>query len=310
MQRLWPLATLLLALFVVSPAAASHSSEPRSSPKVTHGTQLSAQMTGLPDGWEGDGSGKITSSYDGQVIENLDIRVSEGAGVVVEHDDVTVRNNRIRHGGGANGVYVTSSADGVKVVSNHLDGREEVIGNRGSVGVYAAGQAEVRRNFITGGRVGVHFDGGNSKAVENWVDALTVENGSHGAGFSFHGDSSEGGIEFARNRTVASNSGGITLYASAGPVVDVAVHDNLVVGVGDGFGIYGGRTHGYYRENREVSIEGNRFSGEFGWSAAAGRGATTAVDTQRPGNSFADNRWTGSEEEVPARCGISGNECE
>ena len=45
-------------------------------------------------------SGPISSRYDGQIIENLDIEAQSANGVTVLHQHVTVRNCRIRHAGG------------------------------------------------------------------------------------------------------------------------------------------------------------------------------------------------------------------
>lgn len=45
-------------------------------------------------------SGPVTSQFDGQIIENLDIEASSGSGVRVDHRNVTVRHCRIRHAGG------------------------------------------------------------------------------------------------------------------------------------------------------------------------------------------------------------------
>ena len=42
-------------------------------------------------------SGPVRSSAHGQIIENLDIDARRGAGIIVVHGGVTVRNCRIRH---------------------------------------------------------------------------------------------------------------------------------------------------------------------------------------------------------------------
>lgn len=43
-------------------------------------------------------SGPVHSTADGQIIEWLDITVTSGTGIEVTHDNVTVRNCRVRHG--------------------------------------------------------------------------------------------------------------------------------------------------------------------------------------------------------------------
>lgn len=45
-------------------------------------------------------SGPVTSTADGQIIEDLDISSNAGNGITVMHHSVTVRNCRIRHAGG------------------------------------------------------------------------------------------------------------------------------------------------------------------------------------------------------------------
>ena len=55
-------------------------------------------------------SGPVVSNADGQVIENsLDIVATAGDAVTVLHRDVTVRDCRIRHGGG-HGVHAAGAA--------------------------------------------------------------------------------------------------------------------------------------------------------------------------------------------------------
>ena len=280
---------------------------------VSHGTELRRHLTGLPDGWTGRPSGAVTSTNDGQVIENLEVTVSGGAGIKVVHDDVVVRNNRVRHGNGANGVVVASGTEGVVVEYNEFDGRSEVLGNGGSIGAISDGHVLVRRNRFHNGRVGIQFNAGHSVASENWVEELVRANGSHGNGLSYHGHRTETGVRFERNRTSAGNSGGVSFYASKGPIRGSSVVDNLIVGDGLGFGLYGGRTHlekGHADQNRDVRIEGNRFEGVFRWPAALGAGTNTGVDLRRPGSTFRDNRWTDEGPELHPRCGVRQDACE
>lgn len=121
-----------------------------------------------------------------------------------------------------------------------------------------------------------------------------------------------------RNRMIAGSSAGVTMYPwSAGGIKNVLVQDNLVVGVGDGFGLYGGRSFtdlGHYCGNANIRIEGNRFEGTFAYMNSTGEGTNAGVDLSRPGNTFNNNRWlpghgtiTG---DLPARCGVSQNACE
>ena len=103
------------------------------------------------------------------------------------------------------------------------------------------------------------------------------------------------------------------MYPRNGPLRNILVENNLVVGVGLGFGIRGGRAstdHGHYCDNRDQRIEGNRFQGTFGFPSALGEGTNAGVDLGRPGNTFTDNRWVDGTSDLPARCGVSQNACE
>jgi hypothetical protein len=70
------------------------------------------------------GSGPVQSQYAGQIIEWLDITAPAGTGVAVSHDNVTVRNCRIKHGGGpsvpnAHGIRV-SDCKSPKIQNNEI----------------------------------------------------------------------------------------------------------------------------------------------------------------------------------------------
>jgi hypothetical protein len=282
---------------------------------IDHGADLRRSQVGLPPGWEGERSGQVVSTHDGQVIENLDVQVSgvdPTAAIDIVHDDVTVRHVRVSHADGRNGVRFASDTTGGRVEFSEFDGenRTQPAGNFGSIGVFAEGVVDVHRNYFQGGRDGVHANRGPSAITENWVENLNYHAQAHNDGFFYLGADAYADITFARNRTVAGNSGGVDLYALNGPVQGVEVLDNLVVGQGVGFGIYGGRSHTEYEDNRDVRIEGNRFIGEFGSPSAIGEGTNAGVDPSFPKSTFENNRWLGDEKDLPARCGVRQDECE
>jgi hypothetical protein len=284
---------------------------------LSHGSQLTREHVGLPSGWKGVASGAITTTAHGQVIEGRDIQVSEGTGIRVRHNDVVIRHNRIRHGNGTDGVTVDSGATGTLVEFNEFDGRGEILGNYGSIGVAGGTHATIHRNFFANGRAGATGMRTGTVVVENWVDNLVIANGSHGNGFSYHGPGA-GGVQFLRNRTVASNSGGLSFYARQGAVVDSAIRDNLVVGLGRGFAIYGGYTPAgstadHHHNNRNIKIDGNRFTGTFGWPTVLGESTNAAVNLAQPGNTFTNNRRlnnTPHGNELPPRCGVTQDACQ
>jgi hypothetical protein len=293
-------------------------SDDRHATEISHGTQLRREHTGLPADWNGTPSGQVTSSYHGQVIEHLDVDVSgtdSTAAIDVRHNNVTVRYVRVNHRNGRNGVRFAPGTTGGRVEFSEFNGhyRTEPTGNFGSIGVLVTGEADVYRNFFRGGRDGVHLRSGNSSAVENWVEDLHRHQDAHNDGLLFYGRDGATNIKFLRNRTVEGNSGGINLYAHDGHIRDVELRDNLIVGVQRGFGLRGGRTHvsrNNYQDNRDIRIEGNRFSGTFGYPNALGEGTNAGVDLSRPGNTFTNNRWVGSTTDLPARCGVHRDTCE
>lgn len=289
--------------------------DPEDATRLAHGTELRRAHVGLPEGWSGTPSGPVVSEYDGQIIEGLEIDASgvqEAAAIDVVHDDVLVRHVRVHHRDGRNGIRFESSTTGGRVEFSEFYGhyREEPHGNFGSIGVVGEGPVDVYRNYFQGGRDGVRIDRGPAKIYENWVEDLHYHPEAHNDGFAHMGGNDAGHeIRFARNRTVDGNSGGIDLYALRGPVQEVTIVDNLVVGGRKGFGIYGGGALGYHEANRSVRIEGNRFEGEFAHSGAVGDGTNAGVDLSRPGNTFEDNTWVGSDEPLPARCGVDRDDC-
>jgi hypothetical protein len=293
--------------------------EEPASRRLSHGMELVRSDAGLASGWSGRSSGAITTSRNGQVIEGLDVSVSSGVGIAVEHDDVVVRNNRVNHRNGANGIVVASSASNVTVEHNDLEGHNRTnAGNSGSIGILTRGDnVTVRGNHFRGGRDGIHFYGTNSRVVENWVSSLHQHSGAHNDSVFYGGRTNTyANNTIARNRVLAGNSGGIDLYAMYGPVQGVNVLDNLIVGNDKGWGLYGGYVQplsgqpNYHHHNRDIRIEGNRFTPRFGWPNSRGEGSNAAVNTSQPGNTYKDNRWVGGTTDLQARCGVRQNNCE
>jgi len=117
-------------------------------------------------------SGPITSTADGQIIQNLDIDTNSGNAVNVLHRGVTVRNCRIRHAGGhglhAEGAiglllqdleieHVGAPVFGVGPSADrnnlNLDGCSgatvtHVKASRGSANIYVVASAGLRLNFL------------------------------------------------------------------------------------------------------------------------------------------------------------------
>ena len=132
---------------------------------LNHSPKLTAMTTLVA-------SGPVTSSSDGQIIENMDINSSFRNGVTVVHQNVTVRNCRIRHVG-AHGVHaegvaglvlqnleidhVGASYSGVGPSENRNNINLEscpntiiclVKASRGSTNVYAVHSEGTRMSFV------------------------------------------------------------------------------------------------------------------------------------------------------------------
>ena len=286
--------------------------EPPPPGEITHGTQLTVDMVGLPAGWSGTNSGAIVSTHDGQTIENRNVDVSSGPAIEIRHNNVTVQYCRVSHRSGANGVVIVSGVTGATVQFNHFNGHYRTSeGNFGSIGVLSYGAAYTYRNFFQGGRDGTHPYGRYNQFVENWVDDLHKNPGAHNDAVHMGGRQGRSDVVIARNRVVAGSPGGIDLYPRHGPLQGVDIFDNYVVGKGVGFGIRGGRTPFHdHSNNTDIRIEGNRFSGTFGYPDALGEGTNAGVDTSKPGHTWVNNRWVDGSSDLPARCGVTSNACD
>jgi Right handed beta helix region len=99
----------LLAGLLMLPASSlvaerGPSTLPQAPPQSDEANQTPGRVAALPL----VPSGPVTSRTDGQVIENLDVDARAGDAVTVVHQNVTVRNCRIRHAGG-HGVNATGA---------------------------------------------------------------------------------------------------------------------------------------------------------------------------------------------------------
>ena len=312
--------------------------EPSGPSTVEHGFNLTRAHVGLDRLSVGDltPSGPIVTSHHGQVIEGLDIQVSgrNNWAVGIRHNNVVVRNNRIRHPDGGQGVTAASSTSGALIEHNVFDAvylssiREGHLSSNNDVGqrtvqVWGTGHT-IRRNHVLFARSAFYVAGNRHLVSENFVEALAHEDGSspttgtpnspnraslHGTAIVNFGPSE--GWTAERNVLPQGGSGGLVIYSQYGSHRDLSIIDNYFYGTGRGFAIYGGRSHSSanYSQNRGIRIEGNRFSGTFGFLNTLGRGTNAAVDLSRPGNTFINNRFVAERVDLPAHCGISRSSC-
>lgn len=325
---------------------------PPPSGEVSHGTELTRDhvgLIGIPYSVYNDPftpipgftqSGPITTSYHGQVIENVDFTEYDRDNwtIVVEHNNVTIRNCRIQHINGAQGITVPSNKDWVEnlVIEHCVFNAVELSSIRkghkatnNSVGqrtteIRGSGHS-IRRNHVLLARSAFWVRSSYTNITENYMEPLAHKDGvspytgkpNSPGGASTHGTaiSNGGGTTYwtaERNVLPQGGSGGIIIYSGDAPHNNLSIIDNYFYGTDQGFAIYGGRTHSRtnWNKNYNIKIEGNRFSGKFGYSSVKGRGTNAAVDLSRPGNTFINNRFIGENTDLPARCGIARDECE
>lgn len=266
----------------------------------------------------------VVSTHHGQIIENRNIRFAgtDNKAIWVRHNNVVVRNNRVYSEGSRNGIWVDGGLSGVVIENNEVDGSSQNYatnrqdGNWGNIGIATRGPVEsIRANEIVGARQGIQAS--EQTLVEYnhvhrihqnapGVSTSGVRSQSHAPNWLFNGATT-----VRRNLAEAGSSGGITIYSMLGrPAADSLFAENLVVGVGRGFGIRGGHSGDARHQMRNIRIEGNRFHGEFAYPQVRGGGTNVAVNLDRPGTTFVNNRWLGGRNDLPARCGQIRDECE
>ena len=269
----------------------------------------------------------VASTHNGQVIENLNIDYTgtNNRGLTIQHDDVTVRNCKIKTDGPKNGIWVEAGSTGVVIEHCEIDGGYPSYdtggpdpnrpANWGNVGIVARspGIDFIRNNLLYGVRQGAALY--QFTTVEyNFVYNLHINGPSVSTSSFGHLGSSlgyAGGTLIRKNMAESGSSGGITVYSqSGGPAQEAQFLDNLVVGVGRGFGIRGGHSGDNRADMRDIVINDNRFHGTFGFPSALGEGTNAAVNISKPGCTFDRNRWLGSSVDLPARCGTQQNACE
>jgi hypothetical protein len=280
--------------------------------QVAHGSELTLAHVGPVSGTKLASSGAITSSRDGQVIENLHVTAPSNinAAIVVRHHNVTVRNVHVTAPGSTAGIRIESGVDGALIEHVTIDGTRAEYGtgrddaNWGNEGILAYSKFTARRNHIYDVRQAIQLwrTATASTVVENFIGEVWLNApGVSTSGISYRGSSSTTELAtIARNRIEASAMSGIGLSARDAAVRNVLVQDNHIKGVTSpqsggrttGYGIRGGYQGDHRDANRDIRIEGNRFDGTFQW------GTNGAVNTSQPGNTFTNNRWVGSNSDI------------
>ena len=249
---------------------------------ITHGSDLKLSDVGTTG--QLTPSGSLTTSQDNQVIENLQITGQ----IIINHDSVTVRNCKILHGNGLDGIVVSAGKTGALIEHCEFNGLNQVLGNYGSMGVVIEGNATVRRCYCHNVRSGMSIlhPNGSGSFIENYVRDLCDANDAHNTSASCHGTT--GPVQVLRNNFVAGNSAGFSLYSDFGSNTDVLIRDNFIIGQNAGYGMYCGYTHlenGNAEQNSDIRIIGNRFKPPFLW------GPVCALNMSQPGAVWEDNTF-------------------
>lgn len=233
--------------------------QPTSDPQPPPSGHPGPDNTGVRDGSKLAPSGSITTSRDGQVIENVEVTGS----ITVQHSNVTIRNVRVR-GTGRYGIYVPSSLDGS--VRNLVIEDTQIVGVSGerSSGLVHYGQWTARRVDISGYADGVKMRS-NQILESSWIHDLYKSNGSHNDAIQSIG----GRNSVIRNNTIEgpwrSQTSAILLQSNSSSIENWVIEGNRLVG--GNFTLYltdKGNGHG---APRNVTVRNNvwvRGSWQFG----------------------------------------------
>jgi hypothetical protein len=205
----------------------------------------------------------IQSSYDGQVIEKLDLYVDSGDAITVTHDNVLIRNVRIHHRD-ESGVMV-SSAKNVTIENCEIINSSPPTGNgpetsAGIINISAYDSANLTVNHVT-------LRDGSSGMYLLESPGATITNVE---GYNFHGP-------FPRGQFVQFDKSGnstLTNFYTHNDAAQSHVEDNISV---------------YYSPNVKISnglVDGNNSPSGVGvmFEGNSHDGAVHKVDAVRMGN--------------------------
>jgi hypothetical protein len=209
-----------------------------------------ATNTGVRPGTALTPSGSITTSSDGQVIQNLDITGS----IRVNHNNVVIRNVRIKRPGGE-AIWMDPNKGNLLVEDCELDGT----GNSGATSAIAFARYTIRRCNIHHFGEGMAAFGGVT-IEDNYLHDFTnfISQGAHQDGIQVeYGDN-----VIIRRNTILMNVDGANagVWISAGNTHrGVRVENNLVAGGSFAIGAGGSGTAG----NTDISVLNNRISTRY-----------------------------------------------
>jgi hypothetical protein len=208
--------------------------------------------TGVRPGSALSPSGPVVVTEAGTVLENLEIRGS----VVIQADDVTVRNSRIILGDDQLRAVVIEDPDhGENYPTGALFEDVEVVGGVNCEDGFFHSNFTVRRADISGCKDGVK---GNHNVVveDSWIHDLRWTEESHNDGYQSMG----GGNVVLRHNTIeltTTQTAPVFIQGAFAPVDGITVEGNLLAG--GGYLIYCGDEPGRHPSSN-VRVIGNTFS--------------------------------------------------
>ena len=231
-------------------------------------------------------SGTITTTRDGQIIENVTVN----GRINVRHDDVVIRNvvvmgtetYAIDIGRGIDPCPTSTLIEFTEVnMMNAPTGKDIPIYDRCSGGTTLD---HVRvLNTLHGVRTA-----GNFTMRDSWIFNNRTLPGAHRSALSTHGGDN---FRVTHNTFICELSGcssAVNMYSDYGAVTDYLFKDNLLAG--GGYCLRGGETHRYRSSTQDIRIINNRFSTRYhpecGQFQAIGQFDSNGPGNAREGNVF------------------------
>lgn len=247
-------------------------------------------------------SDPIVSSFDGQVIERLDVRTR----IKVVHDDVTVRDVRItfdvKHTG-AYALQVSSSRDGTcptGVLVEHI----EIIGETDGLpdnakAVYGSCPFTLRNSRILDVGSGIRITSG-ARIERNFIHAnhSVPGSGSHRSGVGLNGGSDNVILGNSIECEGEGCSAALALYGDFAQVENVLVQDNLFNTTGSYCTYAGSLKSKAFPQASGVQYVGNVF-GRKHHDGCGRYGPVAGNDSTATGHVWRDNVWQDTGLELP-----------
>lgn len=240
-------------------------------------------------------TGPLKTDRDGQTIENVTI---EGR-LTISHDDVTVRDVRVR-GTGTYMIYVDKTSAGscprdVRLEFVEIDGSQAPAD---SIPFYSP-ECGFTLDHALIHDVGRGIRIANDALIENSYIMLTrTWEGAHRSGVSTHGGRN---IVLHNNVIICENVGcsaAITMYGDAAPIDGVLVEHNLIASTGS-YCAYGGSLDSKsFPRGSDVHFIDNEFSTRY-FPTCGRYGPVAGFEAGDRGNVWRGNIWHESGEQIP-----------